>query len=216
METGVFSLDVSGVAALYDTSAGVGLAGRVDTKEGKHGRHPAWLIVAFAVVLFLCLAVPYALGKLVGVGSRKLVEMGSGMTQGFTAGASNLVHSTGFGVARSPDVSPGVAGRGEVGGEVVRGGRRGEARVGEDGAKVRLVGVAFCGTLDLCRWRLSDGDLITCHSPGFGGGSGSWLILDGVRYEYDSTPLAVHSAPARSVLDEVDRPVRGGRHHSLE
>lgn len=48
VETGTFTLDVTGLASCYDTARGVGIHGRggADTKERKTGLHWAWLIVA--------------------------------------------------------------------------------------------------------------------------------------------------------------------------
>lgn len=68
-ETGHFRLKVETIGKLYSTSAGVGLAGRVDTQEQKRGKH--WsklLVVALAIIIggifipVLCLK---AMGKLI-------------------------------------------------------------------------------------------------------------------------------------------------------
>ena len=60
METAVLSLDVKRYGGLYDTSAGVGMVGRVDTKEQKRGRSVWFLgfplvggVLAVVALLFL-------------------------------------------------------------------------------------------------------------------------------------------------------------------
>jgi len=66
METGTFSLDVSGVGACYDTAAGVGIHGRTgaDTKEKKKGLH--WSVAPIALAL-ICLAFYYGSTGLLSV-----------------------------------------------------------------------------------------------------------------------------------------------------
>jgi len=53
METGSFTMDVSGIASCYDTARGVGIHGRAgaDTNERKKGVH--WLWFAGGLILFL-------------------------------------------------------------------------------------------------------------------------------------------------------------------
>ena len=54
METGSFSLDVSGMAACYDTAKGVGIHGRrgADTKARKRGIHWLWFLIGLPVFLY--------------------------------------------------------------------------------------------------------------------------------------------------------------------
>lgn len=70
METGTFRLNTATYGKLYATSAGVGLAGRVDTQEVHRGRSP-WVLVAL-VVLILCGAffIPKAIGGLMNFSLR--------------------------------------------------------------------------------------------------------------------------------------------------
>jgi len=66
MESGTFTLDVSGLARCYDSAAGVGIHGRLaDTKEQKKGMHWSVALGALAaIVLILFLGVPHAVGAL--------------------------------------------------------------------------------------------------------------------------------------------------------
>jgi hypothetical protein len=52
MESGTFSLDVTGLASLYDTARGVGIHGRggADTNARKKGLHWAWVIVGLVAL----------------------------------------------------------------------------------------------------------------------------------------------------------------------
>ena len=52
-ETGTFTLDVAGMASLYDTAKGVGIHGRAgaDTKSRKKGLHWMWFVVVAPVVI---------------------------------------------------------------------------------------------------------------------------------------------------------------------
>jgi hypothetical protein len=53
-ESGFVSLDVKEIGKLYDTTAGVGIAGRVAPPAvQKRGRHVAWLLVPIAIVIAL-------------------------------------------------------------------------------------------------------------------------------------------------------------------
>ena len=53
-ESGFVSLDVTEIGKLYDTTAGVGIAGRVAPPTvQKRGRHVAWLLVPIAIVIAL-------------------------------------------------------------------------------------------------------------------------------------------------------------------
>jgi len=65
MESGQFSLDVSGIASLYDTAKGVGIHGRAgaDTGEKKKGIHWGVLVVGLPLILILAAYfIPKALG----------------------------------------------------------------------------------------------------------------------------------------------------------
>lgn len=66
METGTFKLDVSGLAACYDTSAGVGIHGRAaaDVKERRKGLH--WSVFVIAVPLIIFSIYRFAPGAIAG------------------------------------------------------------------------------------------------------------------------------------------------------
>jgi hypothetical protein len=53
MESGTFTLDVSGLASCYDTGVGVGIIGRAgaDTQERKRGLHWLWFAVGVPILL---------------------------------------------------------------------------------------------------------------------------------------------------------------------
>ncbi len=57
METGSFRLDVSGLAACYDTAKGVGIHGRAgaDTKERRKGIHWLWFVIGLPLVAWFIL-----------------------------------------------------------------------------------------------------------------------------------------------------------------
>lgn len=56
MSRKIFRLDRSGIAQCYDTSAGVGIAGRAVADLGSRKRGlPVWMMVAFAIVAIFCL-----------------------------------------------------------------------------------------------------------------------------------------------------------------
>jgi len=57
MESGAFRLDVSGLAACYDTAKGVGIHGRAgaDTHERKRGISWLWMVIGLPVVAWLIL-----------------------------------------------------------------------------------------------------------------------------------------------------------------
>jgi len=64
MESGTFRLDVSGLAACYDTASGVGIHARAgDIRERRKGMH--WSVGVGAVVLLVCL-VGFGLPRAVG------------------------------------------------------------------------------------------------------------------------------------------------------
>lgn len=105
METGTFTLDVSGLAACYDTAKGVGIHGRMaDKAERKKGVHWGWALAGVVLLVWLGIkVVPWVM-------MHKLVP---GLDRTAVAGASSAV----AGVAKV--VSPGGQGFGPVAGSVV-------------------------------------------------------------------------------------------------
>lgn len=55
METGSFTMDVSGIASCYDTAKGVGIHGRAgaDTKSRKKGIHWLWFVICVPVLVWV-------------------------------------------------------------------------------------------------------------------------------------------------------------------
>ena len=179
MEVGYFKLRVEEYGSLYDTSAGVGLSGRVDTHESKKGRSP-WFLVVYAV---LALAGIYGALRLVGWASRAAVATYSGHAGTVVASAVGVEPSKAA-VAVVP-----VAATAPVGAGVGPGGLGGARHRSE----FELVSVAWCWRAELCTWVFSDGTRVGVKTPGFGGGGPDYVVFKGVRYDYQFVPS---SSPA--------------------
>lgn len=92
METGTFRLNVSEYGVLYSTSAGVGLAGRVDTQETQRGNHwSRWvggglgIAAVVALVPLLCLKV---LGMGIHGGLKSFMDTATGPVSNVVAVAA--------------------------------------------------------------------------------------------------------------------------------
>lgn len=72
MESGTFTLDVTGLASCYSTATGVGIMGRdADTKHKKKGLHYAWFIIGvIALVVIGMRVLPPALASMFIVGDK--------------------------------------------------------------------------------------------------------------------------------------------------
>lgn len=203
-ETGFFRLKVAEYGCLYDTSAGVGLVGRVDTHEVKKGRSPIWWAVG-AVAILCCVAmIPKALGAFSSWVSGAFISSSSKIAQK-VAGATGAATPSPAGQAPSPvtALSPGALSL-SVPGRPGPGNREG----GRDSlsGELELTGVVFFYRPDLCSWRLSDGRLITSRSPGFGGGGSDWVRVDGKRLQYVERPEAYYpGGPSRILGEGVQR-----------
>lgn len=155
--SGTFKLDVSGVAALYNSSAGAGgIVGR-GVSEESHSRARSWKWL----LLF-----PVFVAVVAWWGPKWFGSVMSGVSRRFLGGASAVASSVAtngqVGLAPAGFVSPASAGVQSpgVGGEVV---------------SYQLMGAASW-------WRLSDGRLITMTTPGFERGGELGVFVDGRYY----------------------------------
>jgi hypothetical protein len=75
-ETGLFKLDVTGLAQCYETAAGVGIHGRAGADKGERRKGlPLWILFALIVLLVVGLAaIPAGLGRMVRGGFKAKVE----------------------------------------------------------------------------------------------------------------------------------------------
>jgi len=74
METGTFRFKVDDYGKLYDTSAGVGLVGKINTGEKRRGRSPLWLVGGIILVIIGGFALPKAIGMVTHGIANNLVQ----------------------------------------------------------------------------------------------------------------------------------------------
>lgn len=98
MESGTFRFNIKEYGALYDTSAGVGLVGKISTNEQKRGRHPVWLVAACIAIIAGALVMPRALGMVIKSGTNTLIGYSKGGMGGLTAPV--------LGAVKSPQLEP--------------------------------------------------------------------------------------------------------------
>lgn len=86
-ERGRFRLKADTIGKLYSTSAGVGLAGRVDTQETKRGKHWSRWVLKVGVGAVLAIVLPFAALKAMG----SLVNTGLGSYFGAAGAGMGVV-----------------------------------------------------------------------------------------------------------------------------
>jgi Zonular occludens toxin (Zot) len=194
MMTKGFKLDVNGIAQTYDTSAGVGLAGRMVGDLGKKRKGvPFWVLVACAV--FVPCLVFGAVHKGLTWGARKVipkVDVGSqASTNTWERGVASSL--TGGGHARVAGFNPGAPG--ELAGQASRSGdvasRPGEA------ARTMTGTVHLPGHFLIL---LSDGETVDTAEPGrVSYLCARYAVIDGVtnRMRYSLCADELRPGPAR-------------------
>lgn len=171
MESGFFKLDVAGLGKLYNTAAGVGIAGRLDVRSKSMGR--GWWVWALAIVGIIVAA--YALPRLLGYGIAKSVKS---LVSGAQSGMRDVVKVR----TNVPPVAAVVATNvvpssvGEV--------AKVSSAVDVSIQPVRLARVLFVPSRpNVTRWILSNGEVIGVRSVGFESGGEDWVQYRGVRYD---------------------------------
>lgn len=137
-ETATMRLNIKEIGKLYDTSAGVGLTGRVDTQEKPKGGHWGKLPVFILALVLLCACVPWAVGKVIQRGVGMVLggaNRGGVMVSNVAASASSAVP------VGHPAVSGGSVGVGAVSARPGAGAGAGEVPPASRGPVVHLTGV---------------------------------------------------------------------------
>lgn len=169
METGTFKLDVSGIAACYDSAAGVGIHGRsADTGEKNRGRHPAWGFAAVAVAaLVIFWGAPKALAYYYTKPLRQLNTPSAALPLPVPVSLPAVPSSAPPSNHPPPEKTPHIESQGVKNSDTL--------------PKVTLVGISLVPGREA--WMLSDGRLLD-RSSGIALTWGkTWLLVDGQRYE---------------------------------
>jgi hypothetical protein len=171
-ETGFFKLDISGLCQLYDTSAGVGLVGRLDVTPKRKGRGLWVWGLAIAAALFLAWGIPRALGYLSGKAIR-----------GFTGGISSTATKA-AGVVSQGKVLPSQTNSVQTNFPQVSVKLQAPPDVSAATNRLYLKRVTMISSRpSSATWELSDGRILTLKSRGVSGAGEDFIEYNGERYE---------------------------------
>jgi len=152
METGMFKLNVKEYGSLYDTSAGVGLTGRIATNEKPKGRSPLLLVVACVVLIIVAFLTPKAVGSLMNYGVSSLMHYSGHASDGL------VKKSGGASAAMAGPVAPVVAGAAVASPEPTNQ----QTSVTRTNAPLEVVGIVRVPMNE--KVLLSDGRILSCRS----------------------------------------------------
>lgn len=189
MERKVFRIDVKGLAACYDTSAGVGIMGRgsADTRERKKGVSIGWLLAGLVVVLVLLAMLPKTLGWIAGRTIAGAVKIGT-----------NAVHQVSTAIVKTNSPAPLMA-------STIQGGVTNLNEIVPDRPKTLPEGVVwvtgYSRSGNAVKVWLSDGRTFTQQDRELQFIGRDYVIVDRVKYRFAPPTAAPPSAPLRSVRE---------------
>lgn len=172
MESGTFKLDVSGLAACYDTAKGVGIHGRVGDVGERRGGLPWW--VGVGMVILLCCGVAWGVPKGVAAMFKTASPVGERLASNFVGVASSPVASA---LASGPPAAP--PGGLSVGVSTSQASSSNAVAVPlrDDELNADLYLVRYARLLDKAEWVLSDGRIVYPRDSDFRRGNEREVVL---------------------------------------